>query len=172
MSKHSSHGGGCTRVDDMSRREVLRNATIAGAAALVGTAALAQTPAASRPSTGAATAGHIGLLYPQQNRHRNVLDLSGLWQFQLDPKAEGETQEWFKTLPAPRPIAVPCSWNDLFDDAKNYLDLAWYRREIHVPSGWRGQTILLRVGSANYAAKVWVNGTVVGEHLGRQLPFV
>jgi beta-glucuronidase len=32
--------------------------------------------------------------------------------------------------------------------------------------------VFLRIGSANYAAKVWVNGTVVAEHLGGHLPFV
>ena len=32
--------------------------------------------------------------------------------------------------------------------------------------------MFLRVGSANYAAKVWVNGSVVAEHLGGHLPFV
>jgi beta-glucuronidase len=113
-----------------------------------------------------------GLLYPRQNSIRNVLDLSGLWQFQLDPTEEGEAQGWFKELAAPRPITVPCSWNDLFDDARDYLGLAWYRHEVYVPSGWRGQRVFLRVGSANYAAKVWVNGTVVAEHLGGHLPFV
>ena len=44
--------------------------------------------------------------------------------------------------------------------------------EVFVPSGWRGQRVFLRVGSANYAAKVWVNGAVVAEHLGGHLPFV
>jgi beta-glucuronidase len=103
---------------------------------------------------------------------RNLLDTSGLWQFQLDPREEGEAQGWFKALPAPRPIAVPCSWNELFNDAQNYLGLAWYLNEVWIPSGWRGQRVFLRVGSANYAAKVWVNGTVVAEHLGGHLPFV
>ena len=40
------------------------------------------------------------------------------------------------------------------------------------PSAWRGQRVFLRVGSANYAAKVWVNGTLVAEHFGGHLPFV
>jgi beta-glucuronidase len=31
--------------------------------------------------------------------------------------------------------------------------------------------VFLRIGSANYAAKVWVNGTLVTEHLGGHLPF-
>ena len=78
-------------------------------------------------------AGRGGLLYPQQNQLRNVLDLSGLWQFQLDPKEEGEAKGWFKALPAPRQIAVPCSWNDLFDDARDYLGLAWYLNEVLGP---------------------------------------
>ncbi|WP_447987168.1 beta-glucuronidase [Nitrospira sp. Nam74] len=122
-----------------------------------------------QPTNGVAAGG---LLYPQQNQARNVLDLSGLWQFQLDPKEEGEAQAWFNTLPAPRAIAVPCSWNDLFDDARDYLGLAWYRQELWIPSGWFGQRVFLRIGSANYAAKVWVNGTLAVEHLGGHLPFV
>jgi hypothetical protein len=35
-------------------------------------------------------------------------------------KDEGEAGAWFRGLKAPRTIAVPCSWNDLFDDARNY----------------------------------------------------
>jgi len=112
-----------------------------------------------------------GLLHPQQNEVRNLLDLSGVWSFQLDPAEKGESAGWFNALPAPRPIPVPCSWNDLFDDARDYLGLAWYQREVFVPAAWRGQRVFLRVGSANYAAKVWVNGAVVAEHLGGHLPF-
>ena len=94
-------------------------------AALLGEQASAQSPSSS-PSTQEEARLARGLLYPQQNQVRNVLDISGLWQFQLDPKEEGEAQGWFKALPAPRPIPVPCSWNDLFDDARDYLGLAWY----------------------------------------------
>ena len=113
-----------------------------------------------------------GLLFPLQNQIRNVLDISGLWQFQLDPQEQGEAKGWFNALPAPRQIVVPCSWNDLFDDARDYLGLAWYLNEVFVPSTWRDQRVFLRIGSANYAAKVWVNGTVVAEHFGGHLPFV
>jgi beta-glucuronidase len=145
---------------------------MAGAAALAGGRAAAPSRPDSPLPRGATTPGRGGLLYPQQNQVRNLLDLSGLWQFQLDPREEGEAAGWFKALPAPRPIAVPCSWNDLFDDARDYLGLAWYRYEVSIPSGWRRQRVFLRIGAANYAAKVWVNGTVVAEHLGGHLPFV
>jgi beta-glucuronidase len=111
------------------------------------------------------------VLYPQQNDVRNRLDLSGFWAFQLDPEQTGEQQAWYNGLPAPRTIAVPASWNDQFQDTRDYFGTAWYARETYVPRGWRGQRVFLRVGSANYAARVWLNGTLVGEHEGGHLPF-
>ncbi len=153
-----------------SRHGFLMALALLGAAFLAGTTTLRAEADSPRPMI-ASEQDRGGLLFPQQNQHRNILDLSGLWQFQLDPKEEGEAKGWFNALPAPRLIAVPCSWNDLFDDAKNYLDLAWYRTEFSAPSGWRGQRVFVRVGSANYAAKVWVNGVKVAEHLGGHLPF-
>jgi beta-glucuronidase len=154
----------------LSRRGFLEATTAAG----LGVAAVASArPVPVEPAARAAIAGtRAGLLYPQQNAYRSVIDLSGLWQFQLDPKEEGEAARWFDALPAPRTIPVPCSWNDLFDDARDYLGLAWYRTEAWVPQSWRGQRVLLRVGSANYACRVYVNGALAAEHLGGHLPFV
>ena len=137
----------------MSRRGFVSLAATAGAASLAGGRALAQGQSPAPTARTATTQGR-GFLFPQQNLTRNVLDASGLWKFQLDPREEGERQGWFKALPNPRPIVVPCSWNDLFDDARDYLELAWYLHEVYVPSGWREQRVFLRVGSANYAAKV------------------
>ncbi|MFN2283963.1 MAG: sugar-binding domain-containing protein, partial [Anaerolineae bacterium] len=104
------------------------------------------------------------MLYPQQNDIRNLRDLSGFWDFKLDPDDVGEAEGWFNSLDAPRTIAVPASWNELFQDTRDYLGTAWYASEFYVPQGWHGQAIFLRVGSANYAAKVWINGQYVGEH--------
>lgn len=156
----------------LSRRDFLLQAGAAGGALLVAGHAGAQTSRAVTPSPITTTPGRGGSLYPQQNQTRNVLDTSGLWQFQLDPEEKGEAQGWFNALPAPRMIPVPCSWNDLFEDARDYLCLAWYRHEVWVPSSWRGQRVFLRVCSVNYAAKVWVNGQLVAQHLGGHLPFV
>ncbi len=111
------------------------------------------------------------MLYPQQNDHRNRLDLSGFWDFVLDPDEVGESEGWFNGLQQPRTIAVPASWNEQFQDTRDYMDTVWYAREFYVPQGWQGQTVYIRIGSANYAAKVWVNGQFVGEHQGGHLPF-
>ncbi len=110
-------------------------------------------------------------LYPQANEFREVLDLSGIWDFKLDPKDEGERLSWWKGLDAPRPIAVPGSWNEQIDGAFGYLGPAWYFRRGQVPRGFKGDRVFLRVGSANYGARVWLNGTYVGAHEGGHLPF-
>lgn len=112
------------------------------------------------------------MLYPQQNDKRNQLNLSGFWDFKLDPDEVGEQEGWHSGLDASRLIAVPGSWNEQFEDAYHHLGMAWYvRDDVYVPSAWQGQQVMLRVGSANYFARVWVNGQAVGEHVGGHLPF-
>lgn len=110
-------------------------------------------------------------LYPHASATRATRDLSGLWRFKLDPKDEGEAQRWHEGLTDTRAIPVPCSWNDLFDDARNYFGAAWYETEFHLDPAWKGERVHLRFGSAVYRAKVWVNGQLLGEHLGGHLPF-
>ncbi len=111
------------------------------------------------------------MLYPQQNAIRNRLDLSGIWDFCIDPEEQGALHGWMNGLPAARPIAVPASWNEQNEDLFNYFGLAWYLRRTYIPSAWRGQRILLRVGSACYLATVYVNGETAGSHEGGHLPF-
>jgi beta-glucuronidase len=110
-------------------------------------------------------------LYPQQNEFRNTLNLSGIWKFKKDSLGVGEKENWFNGLQDYRSIAVPGSWNEQFDDMRDYLALAWYETETYIPAGWKGQRIFIRVGSATYAAKVWINGTPLGQHEGGNLPF-
>ncbi|WP_010220031.1 beta-glucuronidase [Sphingomonas sp. PAMC 26621] len=146
----------------MSRREAL---------ALTGAASLAMASPAPAESSAAAPSQPVSLLYPHESPTRATRDLSGLWRFRLDPEGNGEAQRWFDGLRDTRMIPVPCSWNDLFDDARNYTDAAWYETSFQIDPGWRGRRVVLRFGSAVYRAKVWLNGQSLGEHLGGHLPF-
>lgn len=56
------------------------------------------------------------MLYPLQNDVRNKLDLSGIWDFKTDPDGVGEHEGWFNGLTGARPIAVPGSWNEQYED--------------------------------------------------------
>jgi beta-glucuronidase len=111
------------------------------------------------------------MLFPIQNDKRNKLDLSGIWDFKTDPQHSGEKDGWANGLEGPRPMAVPGSWNEQYEDLFGYLDLAWYVKPTFVPSSWKGQRVFIRVGSACYHGTVFVNGVKIGEHEGGHLPF-
>jgi len=111
------------------------------------------------------------VLYPIQSNQRNKLDISGIWDFQIDPGGAGDGAGWANGLADPRPMAVPGSWNEQYEDLFNYLDLAWYVKRTYVPAGWQGQRVFLRVGSAVYFATVYLNGVMLGTHEGGHLPF-
>lgn len=113
----------------------------------------------------------VSMLYPIQNESRNKMDLSGIWDFQMDPQDLGEHNRWFAGLENPRPIAVPGSWNDQYEDLSDYLDAGWYTHLTYFPDTWKGQRVFLRIGSANYAAKVWINGKLATQHQGGHVPF-
>ncbi len=111
------------------------------------------------------------MLYPQENQCRETKELSGFWDFRLDPAEEGEGQGWYAGFVEEKRIAVPGSWNEQFQDVRNYFGGGWYQTRFHLPRGWQGQRVWLRIGSANYWADVWVNGEKAGAHAGGHLPF-
>ncbi len=111
------------------------------------------------------------MLFPQSNPYRQVIDLSGLWDFRFDPGDEGLKNNWQTGLSDSRPIAVPASWNDQFEDGRDFLGPAWYKTDFDSPPGWEGKRFLLRFGSVNYLSEVWLNGQSIGTHEGGHLPF-
>jgi beta-glucuronidase len=113
------------------------------------------------------------LLYPQSNPFRQCVDLSGFWDLRFDPEGQGLQAGWAKGFPGGRPVAVPASWNDQFEDGRDYLGSTWYQTRFDLPWGWDAarQRIVLRFNSVNYMAEVWLNGVRLGQHEGGHLPF-
>ncbi len=118
-------------------------------------------------------AGPAGLaLYPQTNPYRQVISLDGFWDFRTDPDDVGVAKNWFGGLQQVIPIAVPASWNDQFEDLRDYCGIAWYQTHFDLPAGFAtNRRLRLRFGSVNYLAEVWLNGVRVGKHEGGHLPF-
>jgi beta-glucuronidase len=111
------------------------------------------------------------MLYPQSNPFRQCINLSGFWDFRLDPDRQGEGAGWDKGFTGGRPIAVPASWNDQFEHWRDYLGLAWYQTRFDLPWGWKERRVHVRFSSVNYLADVWLNGVHLGQHEGGHLPF-
>jgi beta-glucuronidase len=114
----------------------------------------------------------MNLLYPQENNFRRLLDLNGLWDFDIDPDDQGEGRGWGKTPDLHRTIAVPGSWNEQFTDLHDYMKAAWYRRTFFARKSDFAGRVFLRLGAACHHCRVWLNGTFLGEYRLGYLPAV
>ena len=114
------------------------------------------------------------MLYPVENKVREVKNLSGIWNFKMDYDNVGIQEQWQKMpLKDTIPMAVPSSYNDLFTEEreKEHVGYVWYEKSFVIPDSWNGKRIVLRFGSATHHATVWVDGTEVVKHKGGFLPF-
>ena len=113
------------------------------------------------------------VLYPVNNEVRQSLLLDGLWNFQFDPKDEGQAQGWSAGLPAPISMPVPASFADFFTtkEERDYGGTFWYERELFVPREWSGSKIKVRFGSVTHRAVIYLNGVEIKSHEGGFLPF-
>ena len=111
------------------------------------------------------------MLRAQLNEHREFIDLCGFWEFRADGEDRGRASGWSGGFADGMPIAVPASWNDQLNHLRDFLGPAWYQTSFVLPPSWRGGRMLLRFGSVNYLAEVWLNDRSLGGHEGGHLPF-
>ncbi|SDN27016.1 beta-glucuronidase [Actinomyces ruminicola] len=114
------------------------------------------------------------MLSVRNSASRAVVSLDGVWRFQLDPEDRGQAERWFATpLPAPRPMPVPASYNDITiaPEVHDHVGPAWYEREAVAPHNLGEDRLVLRFGSVTHEARVWVDGVEVAQHTGGYLPF-
>jgi beta-glucuronidase len=111
------------------------------------------------------------MLTPKPTATREQVSLDGVWLFGLDSRL-GESP-WTSTLTTPLEAAVPASYNDLFTDPeiRDHVGWVYYQRRVRVPRGWSRERILLRFDAATHAARVYVDDTLAGEHIGGYTPF-
>lgn len=103
---------------------------------------------------------------------RTRQDLSGTWLFAPDYMRKGETAGWFQ----PKidegfwdSVEVPHLWD--LEPRYQFSGAAWYRRVFTAPALKPGERARLRFGAVFYKAKVWLNGTPLGEHEGGYTAF-
>jgi len=131
----------------ISRRRLLTGAPILGAAS-----------ALSFPSA----FSEEGLKQPQAGSE--TISLEEDWQFRLDPAANaspaGLREDTWQS------VVVPHTWQAL-SGTPEYVGVAWYRRELFAPEIWRTLFVRIEFQGAYHTAYVFLNGTSIGEHIGK-----
>ncbi|QGM96349.1 glycoside hydrolase family 2 protein [Methylocystis parvus] len=92
------------------------------------------------------------------------ISLDGMWDFQY--LGNGSTPR-----AGMRSIVVPSPWQAQFVDLSMRGGVAIYRRGVDVPADWLRQRVFLHFGAVFHIAHVFVNGALVGSHVGGFLPF-
>lgn len=72
-------------------------------------------------------------------------------------------------------IQLPHTWNALDgqDGGNNYYrGIGWYRKHIVIPADYEGKVIYLKFGAANSASTVYLNGELIGNHIGGYSAFM
>ena len=110
-------------------------------------------------------AGLHGYPRPQLEREHWV-SLDGEWDFALDPEARWTLPDqvvWRTRIVVPFSPETPASGiNDT-----GFFRACWYRRTFERPGLAPGERLLLHFGAVDYAATVWVNGTLAVRPRGR-----
>ncbi|WP_084965094.1 AbfB domain-containing protein [Thermoactinospora rubra] len=94
-------------------------------------------------------------------------NLNGTWQFTgaagIDNPPVGQN--------LPETVRVPYPVESALSGVQRHETFMYYRRTFTVPAAWSGRRVKLNFGAVNWRARVWVNGTHVGQHTGAYDPF-
>ncbi|AEW99811.1 glycoside hydrolase family 2 protein [Streptantibioticus cattleyicolor] len=109
---------------------------------------------------------------PHFDRSHAWQSLNGTWDFAPDPRGTALPEDLAHDTRWPQRITVPFAWEtEASGVATHWLEHGWYRRTLTVPAAWQGLRVVLHFGAVHHHARVWVDGTEVGEHEGGYTPF-
>ncbi|MDQ2776457.1 MAG: beta galactosidase jelly roll domain-containing protein, partial [Acidobacteriota bacterium] len=98
-----------------------------------------------------------------------LVSLDGDWLFRTDPSDSGTKQSWYNADTARddwRTVSVPHTWQ-IEPALTEYRGVAWYRRTFDVSDSWRGKAVRVEFEAVFHSARIWVNGALAGEHIGK-----
>ena len=112
--------------------------------------------------------------HPRPDAFReNWTTLNGEWQFEIDGNGDGAKRGLASGKDLGSKIIVPFCPESKLSGVGHYdlMKNVWYRRMFDLPAGMHGKRVLLHFGGVDYQAWVWLNGRLVGSHVGGDVSF-
>jgi beta-glucuronidase len=118
--------------------------------------------------------------------NRPAQSLNGNWNFTVDWFDTGLRSDWNRLthcdasgMPVPWDydydggdlVTVPSCWNLAKPEYLYFEGSGWYAREFAYQPAAEDERVFLRVGAANYDAKIFLNEKFLGNHYGGSTPF-
>lgn len=114
---------------------------------------------------------------------RSTVSLNGTWHIIVDPYETGLGERYYENrrskdksdrveynFAASETLTVPGDWNTQKEKLFFYEGPVWYEKDfVYHPRPH--SRVFVHVGAANYLARVYLNGTKLGEHEGGFTPF-
>ncbi len=141
---------------------------------------------------------------------QNSINLSGNWQFKLDPDLKGEHEQWYNEsfndlvrLPSSLQeqgygydVGINTPWTGGIVDRswytepeyaryreagnikvpfwlnpdKHYVGVAWYRKEINIPSDWKNKNLFLEFERTHWETTLYVDDQEIGRRNSLSTP--
>jgi beta-galactosidase/beta-glucuronidase len=106
--------------------------------------------------------------YPRPQLVReNWTNLNGLWKYAVTKNTAANPNEWKQEILVPFALETPLSGVGRRLEPNEVI---WYHKEFSLKSLPKGR-LLLNFEGVDYKCLVWVNGVMVGDHVGGNLPF-
>ena len=88
------------------------------------------------------------------------------WEFRPDPSGAAQPSVALDQAPVWSPVQVPHTWQTL-GRSPEYVGVGWYRLRFEAPASWASRHVRIEFEAVNHTAHVFLNGTAVGEHVGK-----
>lgn len=88
------------------------------------------------------------------------------WEFRLDADGSTTPSDAIDGADGWQPVQVPHTWQSL-GRSPEHVGMASYRLRFQAPANWASQHVGIEFEAVNHTAHVFLNGRLVGEHVGK-----
>lgn len=114
--------------------------------------------------------------HPREDfKRESFYNLNGTWQFAFDDENKGLQEKWYlERGNFPLEITVPFCYQSKasgIGPTDSIHPILWYKKIFEIPEEMKNKRILLHFGAVDFSCRVYINGALLGTHVGGYTPF-